>query len=183
MKNNQKIISETTLIILKKKSWSNISLDEIKKKSKIKSFNKLIKKKQDILKGLNNFFDYRLSLAIKNIEQSTNKDMIFEILMMRFDILQSYRNEVISIFNSFKTKPKELVFFMPDLLDSIIFMLGHTNLSIKGITGQLKIKGVLIIYISTFFVWMNDQTYSLEKTMTSLDDFLDQANKIIDNFT
>ena len=91
---NKKKIAEITLIVLKKKLWKNISLDEIKKKSKIKSFDRIINDKKDILKILNHYFDYKLSKKSNNIEVSSNKDMLFEVLMLRFDILQIYRKQI-----------------------------------------------------------------------------------------
>ena len=178
IKNDIKIV-ETALFLLKNKNWNDLSLEEIKKKSKIQKFDKLIKNKKAIIKKINEYFDYKLSFRLKNIEQSNNKDMIFEILMMRFDILQKYRKGILSIFNSFKGKPQDLVFLLPNIIDSIILMVNYTNVSTKGIKGQLKIKGIVIIYISSFFAWMNDDTPSLDKTMTALDKNLDQAGKIL----
>ena len=177
-KNNNKI-AQITLKILKIKSWKNLSLEEVKKKSKIKNFDKLIKHKKDLLKKINQYFDYKLSLESSKIEKSNNKDMIFEVIMMRFDILQIYRKEIKSVFNSFKKKPQDLVFFLPNLLDSIVFMLGLTEISTKGLRGKLKIKGIFIVYLMGFLVWIKDETSSLEKTMTSIDSSLDQAGKII----
>jgi len=178
MRNDIKI-AETVLFLLKNKNWNDLSLEEIKKKSKIQKFDKLIKNKKAIIKKINEYFDYKLSFRLKNIEQSNNKDMIFEILMMRFDILQKYRKGILSIFNSFKGKPQDLVFLLPNIIDSIILMVNYTNVSTKGIKGQLKIKGIVIIYISSFFAWMNDDTPSLDKTMITLDKNLDQAGKIL----
>ena len=172
-------IAEVTLFILEKKSWSDLSLKEVKKKSKVKFFDNLIKNKQGILKILNNYFDYKLSNDAKNIEKSNHKDMIFEILMMRFDILQIYRKSVISIFNSFKKKPDELIFLLPDLLESVILMLNFAKIPTKGVVGSLKVKGIFIIYASTFFVWLKDENISLERTMTSLDNYLNNAGKIL----
>ncbi len=179
MKNEQKKIATTALKLLQRKKWNTIELNEIKKKSKVKSFDKIIKNKQDVLRKINNYFDYQLSLSIRNIEKSDNKDMIFEIIMMRFDILQNYRKAILSLFNSFKQKPKQLIFLLPELLDSILNMVKVTNISYKGIKGQLKIKGVFIIYISTFLTWVKDETESLEKTMTALDKYLDQAGSML----
>jgi len=178
MRNDIKI-AETVLFLLKNKNWNDLSLEEIKKKSKIQKFDKLIKNKKTIIKKINEYFDYKLSFRLKNMEQSNNKDMIFEILMMRFDILQKYRKGILSIFNSFKGKPQDLVFLFPNIIDSIILMVNYTNVSTKGIKGQLKIKGIVIIYISSFFAWMNDDTPSLDKTMITLDKNLDQAGKIL----
>ena len=179
MNSNKKKIAEVTLKILENKMWQDISLKELKIKSKIKTFDKIINNKNDIIKIINNYFDYKLSINCKKIDNSNNKDMIFEILMMRFDILQSYRKGVKSIYYSYKSNPKELFFLLPALLESIIFMINFTKISLRGISGQLKIKGIFIIYISGYFVWLKDDTVSLEKTMIALDKYLDQAGKII----
>ena len=179
MNRNNKSIAEITLKILNKKAWNNITLAEIKKKSKVKSFDSLIKNKIDLLKKINNYFDYQFSLKSKNLDSSNYKDMIFEILMIRFDILQNHRKGVISIFESFKTKPKELFFLLPNILDSIFLMMDYTKIPVRGIIGQIKIKGIFFIYITSFFVWLKDETSSLEKTMTAVDQYLNQADNIV----
>ncbi len=172
-------IAETTLKILNNKPWNLVTLKEIQTKSKIKKFNLLIKNKKDLLIMLNNYFDYKVASKISNIENSNYKDMIFEVIMMRFDILQENRKGIKSIFESFKSKPKLLFFLIPELLDSILIMLKSINLPLKGVIGQLKIKGIFFIYISSFFVWLNDETITLDKTMIALDKYLDQANNIL----
>ena len=182
MNKNYIKITETTLNILNNKLWHSVSLKEIKKKSQVKSFDKLINNKQELLKKINHYFDYELSLVAVNIEKSNKKDMMFEILMMRFDILQANRKGIISIFDSFKQRPKELFFLLPDLLNSILLMMNYAKFSSTGILGQLKTKGLFIIYISSFLVWLKDDTRSLEKTMISVDNYLDQADKIL-NFS
>jgi len=53
------------------------------------------------------------------------------------------------------------------------------DIQIKGIKGSLTIKGIFIIYTATYFEWMNDTTESLEKTMNTLDKYLDQTFKIL----
>ena len=179
MNSNKKKIATSTLNILKIKTWEKITLREIKKESKIKSFHKLINNKQDILKVINQYFDYSLSLKVSDIDKSNNKDMVFELLMMRFDILQKHRKAIISIFKSFKKKPKELIFLLPNILDSIESMLSHTKISSKNVIDKIMIKGVFIIYLSSFLVWMKDETSSLEKTMIAIDNYLDKAAGIV----
>ena len=178
MNNELKKIAEITLKLLSKKSWKILTLKEVKQKTKVKLFDELIKNKHELLNNINSYFDYALSLQIKNLEDSDHKDMLFEILMMRFDILQNNRKAMLSIFKSFKYKPKELIFLLPQLLDSIVLIIGYAKFSSKGIIGQIKIKVILIIYISTFLVWIKDKNSSLEKTMTALDSYLNNAGKI-----
>ena len=178
MNKELKKIAEITLNLLSKKSWKILSLKEVKQKTKVELFDELIKNKQELLNNINSYFDYALSLQVINLEDSDHKDMLFEILMMRFDILQNNRNAILSIFTSFKHKPKELIFLLPQLLNSIVLIIGYAKISSKGIIGQIKIKVILIIYISTFLVWIKDKNSSLEKTMTALDSYLDNAVKI-----
>jgi hypothetical protein len=172
-------IAKITIQILSKKPWKEITLDVIKKKVNLKNFDLLIKQKKDLLGNLNSYFDYLLSFKIKDLDESSEKDMIFEILMMRFDILQENRSAILSIFNSYKIKPDDLLILFPALLDSMILMMKSIKISTTGITGAIKLKGFFIIYILSFISWTKDSTNSLEKTMTSLDKYLDQFSKLI----
>ena len=61
----------------------------------------------------------------------------------------------------------------------MISMAGLAKIPITGIKGNLKIKGLLVIYFSSFLVWIKDNSVSLEKTMTSLDNHLDRAGKLL----
>jgi len=175
-------IAQVTLKILSKKSWNSLSISEVRQKSKIKIFDNEIKNKYTLLRNLNAYFDHALSLEARGIEQSNQKDMIFEVMMMRFDILQKNRIALQSISNSFKSKPQELIFLLPCLLDSMILMANYANIPVRGLRGQLRLKGILIIYCTTFLIWVKDNSASLEKTMTSLDRNLDKAGNILKFF-
>ena len=68
---------------------------------------------------------------------------------------------------------------MPELIDSIVLILLYAKISTKGIIGQVKITGILIIYIFTFIIWIKDESLFLEKTMTALDGYLEHAGGIL----
>ena len=174
-------LAETTLLMLEKRSWHSIKIDEVYNKINInkKNLQNKVDNKRDLLRNINHYFDFKLRNISDSIEKSTRKDMIFEIIMMRFDILQIYRKPIIKIFEFFKKKPQELVFLLPSLIESMISMAGLAKISVVGIKGNLKIKGLLAIYFSSFLVWSKDNSESLEKTMTSLDNHLDRAGKLL----
>lgn len=174
-------LAETTLMILNNKSWSSITFDEIIKKANIneKNFIDKINNKNDVLKNINRYFDLKLKKISKNLDQSTSKDMIFELIMMRFDILQNYRKSILNIFDFFIKKPQQFIFLLPSFIESMILLVSLAKIKSNGIQSNIQIKGLLIVYFSSFLVWRNDNTTSLEKTMTSLDTYLNRANKII----
>ena len=174
-------IAEATLLMLEKKNWNSIKTSEIRSFKGINKnkFQKIIKNKTDLLSNINRFFDYKLIKLSSTIDKSTIKDMIFEIIMMRFDCLQNYRKSIIHIFNSFKNKPHELILLLPSFIESMVLIANLTKTPTKGIKGSIFIKGLLVIYFLSFLTWKEDNSKSLESTMTSLDKYLDQfINKI-----
>ncbi len=170
---------EKTLKLLNKKSWNKITYNEV-----IKGFSNSsikIKNKNDLLKKVNSYVDYTLKIKMKNLEKSTQKDMIFEVIMARFDILQKYRKSFINIYNFFKSNPHNSLLISKAFLESMILISNLADLKIKGIRGRIMIKGLFVIYICTFLIWKQDNTKELEKTMTYLDKYLEYAEKLMNN--
>ena len=91
-------IAEITLKKLTNISWSKLSLDDVLVKNIKKK--KYINTKNDLLKNLNRYVDSILVEKTKYLENSTTKDMLFEVLMMRFDILQQNRISFIKIYEN-----------------------------------------------------------------------------------
>ena len=174
-------LAETTLLVLNKKSWNSIKLEEICKKSKInkKKLQRKIDSKLDLLSNINRYFDLQLTNTSKTVDQSSHKDMIFELMMLRFDILQNYRKSIIRIFNAFKRKPQELLLLLPSFIESMVVITRMAKIPISGLKGNLKIKGLLVIYFLSFLVWTKDNCDSLEKTMKSLDNYLNNAGSLL----
>ena len=175
-----KIAIETLKYVVVNK-WETISVDQISKNLKInkKKISNLINNKNDLLKNINKYFDDRILESSKLLDQSTSKDMIFEILMMRFDLLNLHRKSIVKIFNIFIKKPQEFIFLLPSFIESMILMSSFSHIKTEGIIGNFKIKGLLIIYFSTFLTWIKDESNSLDKTMTALDNYLVRAGNFL----
>ena len=171
----QKKIAVNTLKSLHKKSWDSLTLDDVIDK-KIKK-QKFINTKFDLLKNLNRYVDNSLIEKTKNIENSSTKDMIFEVLMARFDILQENRMSFVKIFQEFKKSPKKLLKLFPSFLESMIITAELAKFNVNGIKGSIRLKGLFLVYLITLITWIDDKTLSLEKTMNALDKNLDQAEK------
>ena len=91
----EKKIAQQTLNILMKKSWNTFSLDQILNNVKVKKT--YIKTKFDLLKPISKYVDYLLINKMKSLENSSPKDMLFEVLMARFDILERNRKAFLEI--------------------------------------------------------------------------------------
>ena len=171
----EKKIAEDTLKKLHKKSWDKLTLDDVLDK-KIKK-QKIINTKNDLLKNINRYVDNSLIEKTKNIESSSTKDMLFEVLMARFDILQENRISFIKIFEALKKSPNKILKLFPSFLESMIVTAELAKFNVNGVKGAIRLKGLFLVYLITFYSWIDDNTLSLERTMTALDKNLDQVEK------
>ena len=177
-------IAQHTLKLLKTSEWQSISIDMICKKLKLskKKISNNIKVKNDLLKNINQFFDDCILVEINLLEKSTPRDMIFEIFMLRFDLLNHYRSSILKIFKVFKRNPSNFIILIPSFIISIEMMAKSSNIETKGAIGSIKLKGLLVIYFSTFLTWVKDEDSSLDKTMTVLDNCIGKAENILKFF-
>ena len=171
----EKKIAQITLKKLVNKSWNKLSIDDVLEK-KIKK-QKYIKTKNDLLKNLNRYVDSILIEKTKYLENSSTKDMLFEVLMMRFDILQQNRLSFIKIYDALKKSPKKILKLFPSFLESMIITAELAKFNVNGVKGTIRLKGLFLVYLITFYSWIDDNTVSLEKTMNALDKNLDKADK------
>ena len=173
MTDKEKRIAQNTLAILKKKSLKVLNFEEVLKNNK----NINIKSKIDLLKNINRYVDDALIIKMKKLEISSTKDMLFEVLMARFDILQQNRKSYLEIYKGFKKSPQYFIKLLPSFLESMIITAELAKYNVNGLKGTIRLKGLMMVYFSTFFQWLEDKTTSLERTMTQLDKNLDQAEK------
>ena len=172
----EKKIAQQTLNFLKKNSWNTFSLEQILKNVKVKK--NYIKTKFDLLKTISKYVDYLLIKKMKSLENSSSKDMLFEVLMARFDILEENRKAFLEIYKILKKNPQQLIKLLPTFLESMIITAELSKYKVNGLKGTIRLKGLMLIYFITFFQWLDDKESSLEKTMTALDRNLDQAEKL-----
>ena len=177
-------IAQLSLKLLVLQKWESISIDMICKKLKLnkKIISKNIQNKDDLLENINKYFDDFILVEIKLLEKSTPRDMIFEIFMLRFDLLNCYRNSILKIFKVFKKSPNNFILLLPSFITSIELIAKSSNIKTENIIGNMKLKILLIIYFSTFLTWGKDESSSLDKTMTVLDNYLERAENVLKFF-
>ena len=178
MQKNKIDIAKKTL-----KELENISLKKISIK-KILNGEKNIKfsNKNDLLTNINRYFDYLLKKNLINIENSSSKDMLFEVYMARLDILNLHRKSILNIIDNLYAHPKLVITLLPSIIESIIVIATLSNVDVNGLKGIAKIKVLFILYLLIIFSWRSDESASLEKTMTTLDKYLNNIEKIFKLF-
>ena len=103
--------------------------------------------------------------------------MLFEVIMARLDILNLHRKSIKKLIKYFSYNPHEFIKLLPIFFESILLMASLSNIDIKGIKGASKIKSIFLLYFFIIYTWNKDETESLEKTMTTLDNYLNNLEK------
>tara|TARA_X000000950_G_scaffold70960_1_gene88049 strand:+ start:879 stop:1415 length:537 start_codon:yes stop_codon:yes gene_type:complete len=178
MQKNKIDVAKKTLKELENISLKKISIKKILNGEKNIKFSNV----NDLLININRYFDYLLKKNLINIENSSSKDMLFEVYMARLDILNLHRKSVLNIIENLFTQPKLLIILLPSIVQSIIVIATISNIDVNGLKGIAKIKVLFILYLFIIFSWRNDKSASLEKTMTTLDKYLNNIEKIFKFF-
>ncbi len=173
MQKNKIIIAKKTLSLLEKNSWDKIKFSNIiNKKNNLPFHNK-----KDLLININRYFDFLLKQNLVSLEKSTSKDMLFEVIMARLDILNEHRKSIKNIIKYLKFKPQILITLLPSFLETIIQIATLCYIDINGIKGIINIKSIFILYLAIIYTWDKDEGNNLEKTMTTLDKYLTNLDK------
>ena len=174
MQSSKVSIAKKTLILLETQSWNRVSLSKVLGNKRYANINN----KNDLLININRYFDYLLKENLISLEKSSTKDMLFEVLMARLDILNIHRKSIKSLLNYFLSNPHKFIKLLPSFIESIILISNLSNIDVKGIQGAAKIKSIFILYVLTIYTWNKDETESLDKTMTTLDKYLNNIDRL-----
>ena len=176
----EQLIRKVAFDLTRKEGWNNVTFTKI---ARIKKLNKdvienLYGPKIEIIKSLIREINRDSLNSVELDLNSSPRDHLFDLLMAHFDRSMPYQDILGPIIANQILKPCEMKDILLEILTSLTLLLKATNISTSGISGKMRIKGLLIIYVNSFRVWLKDSNPDLAKTMATLDHGLRQAEKI-----
>ena len=182
-KDPQKRIILASLKLALERNWNEVSLGEIAKSANMPLIGvyKLFHSKNDILKALNQQMDTEvLANAATVSSKGTIRDQLFELLMLRFDALTREKEAITRIIRcNISRDPIASLIGLKDSKVSMRIIMEAAGISTKTLLGQLKVNGLLTIYLNTICTWLKDDTPDLTKTMADLDKNLARAEAFL----
>ncbi|MEM7193162.1 MAG: hypothetical protein AAF405_09950, partial [Pseudomonadota bacterium] len=107
------------------------------------------------------------------------RDQVFEVLMMRFDIMTPYKAGLKSIAHYLRCHPGQASAFACSRLVSQYWTLSSVGVKLKGPSGAVRVAGLSAVYGKAFNVWLKDDSETLDKTMVTLDRGLKNGEKAL----
>ena len=172
--------------IIEKSGWKSFSLQKLSyaEKIPINEIKIFFKSEITILDEFSKMIDIKVEKSF-DYEELTNtsvKDNLFELIMLRLEYMQPYRNALKSIKSSFKSDPLVAKSVAKNVMNSLDFYLELTNAYNDSFLDIFKKKSIFLIYSYIFMIWLEDDSDELSKTMSELDRLLTFSEKIALDF-
>ncbi|GIR26284.1 MAG: hypothetical protein CM15mP40_08920 [Alphaproteobacteria bacterium] len=172
--------------IIEKSGWKSFSLQKLSyaEKIPINEIKIFFKSEITILDEFSKMIDIKVEKSF-DYEELTNtsvKDNLFELIMLRLEYMQPYRNALKSIKSSFKSDPLVAKSVAKNVMNSLDFYLELTNAFNDSFLDIFKKKSIFLIYSYIFMIWLEDDSDELSKTMSELDKLLTFSEKIALDF-
>lgn len=103
------------------------------------------------------------------------RERLFDILMNRFEALQAHRAGVLALLASLPTDPGTAILLYAATLNSMKWLLEAASIPAVGITGMLRVHGLLALWLFALRAWEKDESVDLSATMRAVDQGLDRA--------
>ena len=179
-----KIIA-SALLLAAEQNWTFVTVRNIAEEAGIDlpEFYDIFESKDDILSAYGRKLDNRVLQAFADFNPETPvRDLIFDILMERFDLANADKAGIKSIFESYRSDPKQFLMGLSQLGASMTRMLEAAGLDAYGWKGAARVAGLTAATIWVTRIWLEDGTQDLSKTMSALDKALSKIENLADRF-
>ncbi len=103
------------------------------------------------------------------------RDRLFGLLMRRIDTLQEHRAGILAVLRALPAEPPVALLLALATRRSMRWMLEGAGIPASGIHGELRVKGLVAVWLWTIRAWRTDDSEDLSATMAALDAALRRA--------
>jgi ubiquinone biosynthesis protein COQ9 len=106
------------------------------------------------------------------------RDRLFDLLMRRFDVLQTHRAGVRALLRALPTEPPTALLLACATRRSMRWMLQGAGITATGARGALQVKGLVAVWLWAIRAWERDESDDLSGTMAAVDIALQRAERV-----
>jgi ubiquinone biosynthesis protein COQ9 len=106
------------------------------------------------------------------------RDRLFDLLMRRFDVLQTHRAGVKALLRSLPTDPPTALLLACATQRSMRWMLQGAGITATGPRGDLQVRGLMAVWLYAVRAWDRDESEDLSGTMAAVDTALQRAEQL-----
>ena len=162
--------------------WDKFSIEKLStiENIPVRDLKVFFKCKYSIVDKFSKMIDINIEskLRLEDFKDSSKKDILFELTMMRFDEMEEFKGSLSKILDVSKKKPLLASVITKNVMNTMDFFLELSNSYSNYAFDVLKKNFLFLIYSITFKTWLSDNTEDLSKTMAELDKLLSTAENV-----
>jgi ubiquinone biosynthesis protein COQ9 len=106
------------------------------------------------------------------------RDRLFDLLMSRFDVMQTHRAGLKALLRALPTDPPTAILLACATKRSMRWMLQGAGVTATGPRGELQVRGMLAVWLWAVRAWERDESGDLSGTMAAVDKALERAEQV-----
>jgi ubiquinone biosynthesis protein COQ9 len=106
------------------------------------------------------------------------RDRLFDLLMRRFDVLQTHRAGVKALLRALPADPASALLLACASKRSMRWMLQAAGVTATGPRGEIQVRGLLAVWLWGVRAWERDESEDLSGTMAAVDTALQRAERL-----
>ncbi|WP_291426041.1 TetR family transcriptional regulator [Acidocella sp.] len=110
------------------------------------------------------------------------RDRLFDMLLRRFDFLQLHRDGVVALLRFLPAAPSLGLCLAHATVESMGWLLEAAGVSATGLRGEVRKRGLALVWGYGARAWLRDETPDLAATMAAVDKALAQADALAVRF-
>jgi AcrR family transcriptional regulator len=173
-------MTAAALALASERGWRAITLSQIAERANVSLFDayRSVPNKTVLLFRLIEHSDRAVLSGGAATMTDSARDRLFEVLMRRFDSLQSRRQGAVAILRDLQLDVAAMLCLLPRFASSMAWMLETAGLPSVGLAGSLRIKGLALVYLNALRVWVEDDSPDMARTMAAVDKGLRRAEQL-----
>lgn len=112
------------------------------------------------------------------LSEGSVRDRLFDIVLRRFDYLQTQRAGVLALLKALPACPPLALALAEMNLVSMGWLLEGAGVDATGLRGALKKRGLLLVWAYAVQAWTRDESPDLTATMAAVDKALERAEAL-----
>ena len=164
--------------------WQDTTMADIADQAglKLAELQKHFTSKNAVLAGLMQLADEAVLRGSDNgMTEEPVRDRLFDVIMRRLDALAPYKDGLGAVARDLRRDPASLACLAAGPGQrSLQWMLEAARIQPWGLAAPLQRKGLGLVYLVVFRVWLNDDGEDQAKTMAALDKALSRVDRILD---
>jgi ubiquinone biosynthesis protein COQ9 len=110
--------------------------------------------------------------------EGTVRDRLFDLLMRRFDVMQTHRAGVRALLRFLPTHPSTALLVACATKRSMRWMLEAAGVTATGSRGEIRVRGLLAVWLWGVRAWERDGSEDLSGTMAAVDAAMQRVEQV-----